>query len=98
MKCPKLPHPADMCEESCSPIQPKGFNATAKYVSVVPVSEIIGSPSNNKIRTVGEARATSLISQEDANQKALELAMAQAAENMRLYLTAYFPPTGHSIV
>lgn len=95
-----LPHPADILAQDCQPCPttPVGFTAKVKYISTLAVSEIIDAPSNNKLRTEGEVTATSLISQADADAKALALAKENARQEMEFYIERNYPPRGEWIV
>lgn len=102
MKESTLPHPADILTDVCGvracPNTPIGFAAKARFVSTLPVSEIIHSPSNNILKTMGEASATSLISQQDAEEKAEAAAIENARAEMGFIVNAHYPPRGEWIV
>lgn len=91
MKSNTCPHPADACCEDPCPTTPNGFAFNATFVSSVDVSDVIGSPSNQKLRTEGRATATSLISKQDAIEKAIADAMAVAAARMDYLIRFRFP-------
>lgn len=65
-----MPHPLDTCELCNIPPIPQGFTALANYV--------YGGVK-------GMGAGTSLISQEDANQKAQENAVRAALNNQGFY-------------
>lgn len=98
----ELPHPADILREECGerpcPNTPIGFAANFQFVSTLPVSEVIGGPTDNTLRTEGRATATSLISQADADAKAEASARENARLEMEFLLGTRNPPKGEWIV
>lgn len=82
------PHPADACCEPPCPTTPNGFAANAFFAS-----SLLATRDNadvDRIRGEGRATATSLISQEDAEEKALAEATRVALARLDYLIERYY--------